>query len=345
MLPARRILVRCPNWVGDMVMATPTLRCLRQNYPSAHMAVMLKGYVRDVIEGAPWFDELIEVDQSGGEFGGSRQMSLVERVRASRFDLAVLLPNSFESALTAALGGVRLRVGYVRDARRLLLTHPVPRPTENGRFKPTYMGDFYLELCRRIGCSVGDRSLEVFTSEEDDSRARRVLDERGIGWRRPIVLVCPGASFGSSKLWPVQHFAQLADMLVGRLGVNVVITGSHQEAEIARQIRAGMCSPAIDLTDIGELCLFKSVVKLCELMVTVDSGSRHFAVAMQKPAVVLMGSTHPGYTRTDLEIGEVVRVEVECGPCQEKSCPTDHRCMTLITPERVFEACVRALGP
>ena len=344
MLPARRILVRCPNWVGDMVMATPTLRCLRQNYPSAHIAVMLKGYVRDVIEGAPWFDELIEIDEADGQLGRLRHMRLIERVRTGWFDLAVLLPSSFESALMAALGGVRHRVGYVRDARRLLLTHPVPRPTENGRFKPTYMGDFYLELCRRIGCSAGDRSLEVFTSDEDDSIARQVLDERGIDWRRPMVLVCPGASFGSSKLWPVQHFAQLADMLVGRLSVNIVITGSYQEAEIARQIRAGMRSPAMDFTAIGELRLLKSVVKLCDLMVTVDSGSRHLAVAMQKPTVVLMGPTHPGYTHTDLEIGEVVRVDVECGPCQEKRCSTDHRCMRLITPERAFEACVKALG-
>jgi len=342
MLPARRILVRCPNWVGDMVMATPTLRCLRQNYPSAHITVMLKGYVREVIEGAPWFDEAIEIDQPDGKLARLRQMCLVERVRAGRFDLAVVLPNSFRSALVAALGGVRYRVGYIRDARRLLLTHPVPRPTENGRFKPTYMGDFYLELCRRIGCSVGDRSPQVFSSDEDDSRARQVLATRGVDFRQPIVLVCPGASFGSSKLWPVHHFAQLADMLVSRVGVNIVITGSHREAEIARQVRAAMHSPAIDLTDIGELRLLKSVVKLCDLMVTVDSGSRHFAVAMQKPAVALMGPTHPGYTQTDLETGEVVRVDVECGPCQEKRCSTDHRCMKLITPERAFEACVKA---
>lgn len=327
-----------------MVMATPALRCLREGYPRAHIALVLRRYVRDIVAGAPWFDEVIEAERADETLGTLSCARLVQRIRAERFDLAVLLPNSFRSALVAALAGVRHRVGYVRDARGALLTHPVPRPSDKGRFRPTYMGDFYLGLCQRLGCQVDSRSPEVFTSPADDVAAREVLERRGAELRGPLVLLCPGASFGSSKHWPAARFARVADMLVARMGASIAITGGKSEAAMASEVRSAMQSSAVDITDIGKLSLLKSVVKRADLMVTVDSGSRHLAVALGKPVVVLMGPTHPGYTQTSVERGEVVRVDVSCGPCQRKRCNTDHRCMKLITPERVFEACIRAAG-
>ena len=326
-----------------MVMATPALRCLRTSYPRAHIALVLRRYVREIVAGAPWFDEVIEAERADETLGTLSCARLVQRIRAERFDLAVLLPNSFRSALVAALAGVRSRVGYVRDARGVLLTHLVPRPSDLGRFRPTYMGDFYLGLCQRIGCQIGNRSPQVFTSAADDVTARELLVQRGAELRGPLVLLCPGASFGSSKHWPAARFARVADMLVAHMGASIAITGGKSEAAMASEVRAAMQSSAVDLTDLGKLSLLKSVVKLADLMVTVDSGSRHLAVALGRPVVVLMGPTHPGYTQTPMEKGEVVRVDVDCGPCQRRRCNTDHRCMTRITPERVFGACAKAL--
>ena len=339
-LPARRILVRCPNWVGDTVMATPALRCLRENYPAARIVLLLRPYVREVVEAAPWFDEVIEIPRGGEQIGPRAWAALVRRLRSERFDLAMVLPNSFRAALLAAAAGVRRRVGYVRDARRLLLTHPIERPTERGRFKPTYMGEFYLNLCEHLGCVARDRRPQVFTTPDDDAQAESVLP-RGGG---PLVLVAPGASFGASKHWPSERFAEVADRLIRIWDAQIAITGSRSEAPLAQAIAAAMKGSATDLTEVGSLGLLKSLTARCDLVLTVDSGTRHVAVALGVPTVVLMGPTHPGYTATPYESGEVIRADVDCAPCQRRRCPTDHRCMLEITPQQVFRACVRALG-
>ena len=166
-----------------------------------------------------------------------------------------------------------------------------------------------------------------------------------MGGDGPLCLICPGASFGSSKHWRCDRWAELADRLAFERGADVVITGGSAEADMARHIQSLATSRPISLAGMpGGLRTLKAVVKLADLMVTVDSGSRHVAVALGKPVVVLMGPTHPGYTRTAFERGDLVRVEVECGPCQAKRCTTDHRCMELITVERVLDPCVRVLS-
>ncbi len=344
-LPAERILVRCPNWVGDMVMATPVLRCLRENYPAAHITLMLRPYVRNLVAHSPWHDDVVETERAGETFGSFGFRRTIKELRSRKFDLGLILPNSFRSALVARLGRVQKRIGYARDARGWLLTHALPRPSRDGKFAPTYMGDYYLALCEHIGCEIGERHPELFTTPGDDAAARNLLAEAGVDLGRPLVLICPGASFGSSKHWPTERWAKLADMLAEGLGVSVVVTGGEAEVALAHELVSLCQRKPVNLAGAaGGLALLKAVVKLSDLMVTVDSGSRHVALAFGRPTVVLMGPTHPGYTQTSLERGEVIRFDVDCGPCQQKGCATDHRCMTLITPECVLESCQRVLG-
>ncbi len=345
-LPAERILVRVPNPVGDLIMATPALRCLRENYPDAAIDVLLRPNVAGLLDDAPWVDEFIELRGLSETFGTFCFARMTWKLRRRRYDLALVLPNSFRSALLVAASGAGERVGYARDGRSWLLTRAIERPAENGRFKPTYMGDYYLRLCEAVGCRVGDRRPELFTSSETDALARERLSNLGADWSKRLVLLCPGAAFGPSKLWPEERWAALAERLSDELDVNLVLTGGPADAPLAQRIAAQARRPLINLAGAeGGLKLMKSVAKLADLMVTVDSGSRHFAVAFQKPVVVLMGPTHPGYTATPFERGEVIRLDVDCGPCQKKKCPADHRCMRGIAAEQVFAACVRALAP
>jgi len=344
-IEASRILVRCPNWVGDAVMATPVLRCLRANYPHAHISLLLRPYVRGIFDHGPWHDDVIEI-LPRAEFPGTlRFMRLAARLRAERYDLGILLPGAFKTAALALAGGVRNRVGYRRDLRGWTLTRAVHRPSDNGKFRPTYMGDFYLALCETAGCEVRDRMPAVFTTEEEDQAARTALADRGVSGDKPIIALCPGASFGSSKLWPAERWAAVADRLADEQGVDVVLTGAPTETELADQVVSrARCRVASLVGAPGGLALLKSVVKQIHMMVTVDSGSRHLAVAQQKPTVVLMGPTSPDYTATPLERGELIRVDVDCGPCQEKRCVQDHRCMQGITVDKVYGACERLLG-
>jgi len=149
----RKIIIRSPNWVGDVVMATPAFRCIRENFPEAEITLVLKTYVQNLIKGTPWFNKLFVLDNNKCN-KTAQFISTVKELRSEGYDIGFLFPNSFSSALMFWLGGVKRRIGYKKDARSLFLTDGIKRPSENGRFLPTYMGDYYLRLCTEIGSDV-----------------------------------------------------------------------------------------------------------------------------------------------------------------------------------------------
>jgi len=342
-LRTKNILIRAPNWVGDVVMATPTFRCVRENFPRACISLLIRPYVSRVVDDAPWFDEVIVHDDRSPR----DVIELAKRLRRGRYDLALLLPNNFKSALIAALGGVRRRVGYLREGRGMLLTDSLERPSRNGKFLPTYMGDYYLALCELIGCEISDRRPQLFVSREAEGKADELLRYFGVEPAAEFAIINPGASFGSSKFWREEKFAAVGDMIADRYGLRILISCTRGELPIARRISSLMRHEAVCLAEgkpALELDILKALVRRCRLLVTLDSGPRHFAVAFGIPVVTIMGPNSPLYTQTEFERGIVVRVDVDCGPCQQKVCKTDHRCMERITPEMVFAACEELLG-
>ena len=345
-LEARNILVRSPNWVGDAVMTTPVLRCLRHNYPDARISVLAKPYVREIYDGVPWIDEIIEYDDAGTHHGLGGLWRLGRELRAGRFDLAVVLPNSLSSALIARLSGARRRLGYRRQRRGWLLTDTLEPPMRDGVIVPRNMVDYYFELLASIGCERTDKMVALFESPEGERRAEELLAEQGRDPAKRLIGINPGASFGSSKMWMPERFANVGDGLIERYGCQVIVFTPEHEREIGEAVIGAMRHPAI--TTIGHglsLELLKSLMKRCSLLVTNDTGARHFGVAYGLPVVVIMGSTQSAYTDVNLEKTIIVRVDVDCGPCQQKVCTTDHRCMTLITAEMVLAAAARFLGP
>jgi heptosyltransferase-2 len=335
-----RILVRMPNWIGDAVMATPVLRCLRLNFPRARIDVSLLPYVREVIEGAPWIDGVIEIPRRREGASVIAMREHVNLLRRNRYDLAVVLPNSVSSAVFAYLSGAKQRIGYDRQGRGFLLTDPVPAQREKGKFAPQPMVDYYLKLCEAAGAVAGSPKTEMFVDEVSERRAEELFARHGIGRGSAVVALAPGAAFGSSKLWDPKNFAAVAGALADERNCDVIIVGGPGERMIAREIASAALAKVANLVEEGmSLSLLKSVAKRCDLFITVDSGPRHFAVAFDKPVVVLMGATNPHYTNCNLEKTIIVMAEgVDCAPCQKKRCPTDHRCMTRITPDMVLSA-------
>lgn len=339
------ILVTAPNWVGDVVMSTPSFRCIRENFPNAKITLLLRPYVKGILDNAPWFDEIIEYDPKTKHKQAGKYLSLVRKLRRRKYDLAFILPNSFSSALISWLAGVTRRVGYVRDNRTWLLTDAVQRPKEKGRFLPTYMGDYYLRLCTSIGCKVRSKHIELFVSKESEEAIDRIFAKYGITSSKQKVLINPGASFGSSKFWTVEGFAETARIISKNLDCHVLLATGSDEKDLAKKIEGAANGSIINLSkDNISLDLLKALIKKCSLLITVDSGPRHLAVALNKPVVVLMGPTDPRYTQTKQEIGKIIREAVECAPCHLKTCPTDHRCMRRIKPQRVAEAAISLLN-
>jgi len=356
-IKAKKVLVRAPNWVGDVVMATPAFRCIRENYAESHITLLIKGNLRGIIDNSPWFDEVIELEtgkaKSINELSSSQKVSsnstkdflrLIYRLRQEKFDLGFLFPNSFSSALMFRLGAVTRRIGYKRDARTFLLTDRIERLRENGKFLPTYMGDYYLKLCTHLGCKITSGKPELFISRECEGKANELLKEYNIE-KKPFILINPGASYGSSKLWTAEGFARTADLLKEVVDCNVVLTSGPGETGLADEIEKHSRKGLINLSRASiSLDVFKVIVKQCMLLIALDSGPRHYAVALNRPVVVLMGPNDPRYTESEYETGKVIREDIECSPCQLKTCPTDRRCMTMITPEKVVQTCIDVLG-
>jgi heptosyltransferase-2 len=337
-----RLLVRAPNWVGDAVMATPAFRALRAKFAGAHVTAVVNRNVRPVLEDSPCFDAFFEVGpRDKGLFGTLRA---AKRMRRDRYDLGVLFTNSFRTALVMWLGRVKGRVGYGREMRGFLLTERLEPRQEHGRYVPAPMVDYYLGICGYLGCDVSDRRLELHyrpaLERELDAYSRR----RGIDWSRRVVLLNPGSSFGASKCWPVEHFARAAERLCEEKDVQAVAICAPDERDLAKAIALEAHCAVVSLhEEPAGLDLLKPLVRRAALLVTNDTGPRHYAAAFGTPVVTIFGATDPRWSDTGFEKEAAVSVKVDCAPCQRPRCRTDHRCMRWVTPEMVVEAARKLL--
>ena len=338
-IPPQRIVVRCPNWVGDLVMCTPALRSLRQHFTSAHISVLVKPSLRQVIEHLPFVDEIIEYEPKGRDRGLKNYISFIGHLRKQRFDLGILMPHSFSSALVLYLAGVPMRLGYNRNARGWMLTRKVAPFTEQGKIVPVNMVRLYLELVKNLGCSVEDSRVELKTSASAEQWVDSFFSEHGIANSDITVVMIPGATFGSSKCWKDSSFAEVADALMSEYRARVFIVPGPGEADIAQSIRIKMKHPPVDMgRGILPLDRLMALIRRSSLLITNDTGPRHFGVAFNKPVIVLMGPTDPRYTDYSLDKTVILHGDADCAPCHLKTCPIDHRCMTMITPQKVLTA-------
>jgi heptosyltransferase-2 len=333
---SQTILVSCPNWVGDVVMATPALDCIRQNLPNARLIGLIRRYARGVIEDGPWFDDIVEINDKS--IGG--MVEIVSRLRRLKPELAIILPNSFRSALMARLGGARQIYGYRRNGRTALLTGgPHPLRTDN-RITPRPMVEYYMEICRWLNFDTPSQPKpRLFCSEENLAKGARLMASYGIGPADMVIGINPGARFGSSKCWPPEHFARLAEMISRQWDCKIMLFTGPGEKDlgdlIVRLSRAKIISPGPDNINLE---LLKSLVQRCRLLITNDTGPRHYAVAYDIPVVVLMGPTDPRYTDANLEKTIILRRDLVCSPCHHKECALHHDCMAQILPQEVMGA-------
>lgn len=251
-------------------------------------------------------------------------------------DLAVLFPHSFRAALLAVMAGAHRRIGYDRGGRSWLLTDRVPPHREAGRITPIYMAREYLDLIAPLGAVDDGEGLELAAAPGEIARVQEKLRGGGDG---PVIAFAPGAAFGPSKRWPAERYAEVADLLSAKTGARcVLLTGAGEEDTRAAVLKAAK-TPFIDCNDgPPSIARLKAVLSRVDLLIGNDSGPRHIAIAFKKPVICIMGPTSPRYTDSPWERGRLLRVEVDCGPCQKPTCATDHRCMTRISPESVAEA-------
>ena len=340
------VLVFCPNLVGDTVMATPAFRALRSGFPGARMVAIIKPKVAATIDGGPWFDDRIDFDPNSNR-PDERTRPVVRRLRQERAELAVLFPNSFRSALMAWRSGAARRVGYARGGRGFLLTDRLtPARDERGRYLPSPIVDYYREIPRSLGCEGDGTRLELYTTPEDEAAADLAWDRLGLVAEKPVVCLNTGGAFGPAKSWPEAHFARLARRLVDEAGFSVLIVCGPGEREAARSIVAQADrDQVVSLADQADgIGLTKACIRRSSLLVTTDSGPRHFGTGFDVPTLTLFGPTQIARTLTYHPRALHLHHPVPCGPCQRPTCPEGHhRCLRDLSPDGVYRAALRLL--
>lgn len=343
------LYVRAPNWVGDFVMATAALDRLRRGFPAARITVALRPYLRQLASGADWADDLLDAPKAGGLSG---LLAASRGVRARGFDLAVVLPNSLETALVPFLAGVPRRVGYRQGRAGLLTAGPRARSGRpfwrrwGPRRIPEPMPEYYDRLLDTLGIPPTGTRPRLAVTPADRAAVDAWLAQREIARDRRLVLFTAGASFGASKLWLPERFAAVARHFAAREDTVPVLLAGPAEVELVRSIAAAAGGVAAAIDPVLPLGQLKALCERASLMITTDTGPRHVAVALDVPVVCLMGPTDSRYTDYALDRQIVIQHrELECLPCQRKVCPLGHHaCMTRIGVEDVIAAGERLLA-
>jgi heptosyltransferase-2 len=342
----KTIAVFLPNWVGDVVMATPTLRALREHFAAARIVGVMRPHAADVLAGTAWLDDKLLYDPRSTD-SRQRGWTLARRLRREKVDLALLLPNSWRTALLAWCGGARDRLGYVRGGRGMLLNRKLYPPRTGRRLASVSALDCYLELAYAAGCPSASRQVELATLPADEQAADAVWSRFRLPRGRQVVVLNSGGAYGAAKLWPTPYFASLARRLATDDRRHVLVICGPQERGLAAEIVRGAAHPRVRSLSEERLSigLSKACVRRAAAMVTTDSGPRHFAAAFGVPVVTLFGPTHIGLSENYHPRAIHLQHELDCVPCQRRTCPLGHhRCMVDLKIDEVYRA-IRQLLP
>ena len=337
-----RVLVRAPNWLGDAVLALPSIAAVRRRYPQAHLAIAgpapVAAVFRETTDARP--DQVIDLP--------AKHKDIVTVIRDGRFDLGILMPNSFQSAWDLRRAGVRERWGYPTSARRALLTKRAirKRPREL-----SHHADYFRVLVAGLGFEVGNEDPRVVASGATRAKTDALLAQLKVPATATFVGLAPGAAYGEAKQWPPDRAAALVAKLVRGRDATCLIVGAVHDRPAARAIETWLRANApdavarvVDLTGKTSVSGLIGVTERCRAFVSNDSGAMHVAAAMGRPVVAIFGPTDERSTRPVGPGHTVLTAKVFCRPCMLRDCPIDHRCMKRIDVDRVFDAVSAAMA-
>lgn len=336
-----KILVILPRWVGDLVMTTPMLRALRAHVGTgARITGVVKPHFAEILDGTGWLDDIVPYDRRGRS-PAVRFPGVVKALRARRFDTALVVPNSLSTAALAWAAGARRRVGFAGHWRRLLLTDVLQPPRRAGRIDIQSPTRSAMAIAERIGVPAGSLKPELATSPADEQLASAVLARLFPGAPSgPLAVFNDNGAFGPSKSWGAEKFAALARLMLDKHpDARVVIHCGPGDRDEARSIVAGAAHPLVaSLADEPALPfgLAKALIRRADVVVSTDSGPRHFAAAFNVPTVAILGPMDVRLGWSDHPNLEEVRLDLACSPCGKRVCPLGHHdCMRLLTVDAV----------
>ncbi len=342
----KKILVRVPNWIGDAVMCLPALEALTALYPEATVTVLARAVVMPVFENNPVVAEIIEYKSTGEHKGLGGRRRLARDLKSRGFNMAVLFQNAFDAALIARMARIPIRVGYARDLRSRLLTHPIEVTEE---IKARHQVFYYLNLVEALGLPKESTppAARLYVSVEETAWVDGFSKDAALG-TDTLIGVAAGASYGDAKKWPAENFAAVLNHFARELGALPVLFGGPGDIETSRAVSAKVTVKDLNVTSRLSLRQFMALLPRVSVFITNDSGAMHIASALGVPTVAIFGSTEPKSTGPLSKNSVVLRVPMECSPCFERTCQLKEKqrqysCLTSITPETVVEAAYKLM--
>lgn len=340
----QNIIIRMPNWLGDAVMATPIIADLKKRWPQATLTAMCQGKpqsgVGALLIGNPHLDEIFSFTCPNEFLHRITERGLIERIRQGKYDLGILLPNSFSSAWWFWRGGVTIRMGFATDFRSFLLSKALPIPKMRGQ---EHLVKTYKRLLEPLGIPISNTEPSLYVMDEERRAVKQLLHQYSVPKGATLIGINPGAAYGSAKCWPPERFRSLIEKLMRRPNTYILCFADPQGAELVDGICKELPSNVINLaaaTTLRELIAF---IEQCSVFLTNDSGPMHIAAALKRPLVALFGSTNEIATGP-YGGGEVIHKHVPCSPCYRRTCPIDFPCMKLIGVDEVYNALVQQLN-
>ncbi|MEN9654088.1 MAG: ADP-heptose--LPS heptosyltransferase 2 [Chlamydiota bacterium] len=337
-LTPNNIVVRMPNWVGDLVMATPVLIDLRRAFPSARITAMAQTSVADLLADDASINELFRFTRPQSKFQRRQEKrNIIAKLEEGQYDVGVLLTRSFSSAWWFWQAGIPRRIGFKGNFRSLLLTDRLPLPVG------MHQVEVFKQLLRPLGIEGSKTAPKLSLSGSQQALARDLLAQNGHVPGERIVGINPGASYGSAKCWPNERFRELAKRLAEQENWTIVFFGDPSMTGQVKAICRGLPKRVIDLAGKTDLRQLMCLIADCDVFVTNDSGPMHIADALGVEVVALFGSTDPAATGPYRQPLSVVYKKVSCSPCFRRDCPIDFRCMTSIGVDEVLQRVERVL--
>lgn len=328
----KRLLVRGVNWVGDTILTYPSVQQLKSFFPQAHLAILVPDHLVDLWRTFPYIDEILSFRKEVKMNLVWEDLRTIKTLKNKNFDLAIIFPRSLHSALQVFLAGIPIRIGYQSEGRSVFLSHRIPRTEEVLRIHRIY---YYQRLIEFFGKVETPPSPKIFLKEEDRQWADQTLKDLGVQDGELLIGMNPGATYGVAKCWPAERFGELGKRLSEKFQVRIILFGKKEEQSTVGKICQFLGRNGIDLAGRTSLIQLTTLLERCRLLITNDTGTMHVAAAVGTPVVAIFGSTNPATTRPWGEKHVIVRKKLPCSPCLKRVCPTDHRCMNLITVDEV----------
>jgi len=333
--PPKNIIVRMPNWIGDLVMATPVLNDLRAHFKDAKITAMCQSNIASVLKHNPNIDEIQSFIKPNGWIHRKAHLEIVDQLKFGKYDLGILLTNSFSSAWWFYWGNVKNRIGYQNNFRNFLLNYAVPLPNN---VEKQHLVITYKMLLDPLGIPLSQTLPKLYVDQAESLAADNMLLQLDIDLKKNTIIgINPGAAYGSAKCWLPERFKALNERLLQDPNVYLIYFGDPAGLSLVNAICDGMGERVINLAGKTTIRTLMALIQKCSVFLTNDSGPMHIAYALQTKLLALFGST------SDVKTGpfgnsQIIHKHVKCSPCYKRKCPIDFKCMTSISVEEVATA-------